>query len=521
MMLAAVFCKEVMAMADSVIRMEGLTKRFPGVLAVDNASLSIDRGTVHAIVGGNGAGKSTLIKMLSGFYPYGDYEGEFFLEGERCEFKNVLDAEAKGIAMVPQDLNMVNDMSVADNLFIAKQPIRNGFIDDFRLLSESQRIIDDFGLNVSPKTRVKDIGIAQKQLIVIARAMHNNVKAIILDEPTATLSNDESELLFRKVREMRDNGIAVIYISHRLEEVAALSDKITVMRDGCIIETDDAGNMDDHRIVSLMVGKDIDDYYPAKTHKPGNVLMSVRNISVYSKKNPEQKIVDDVSFDLKAGEILAVYGLVGSGRTEMVQGLTGSWEGNVEYSCSIEGKEIVNRNSASSLDNGIALLPEDRKREGVIGIQTISTNISASSMSRFSRFGFIKSFEERKNSAERMKELSVKANNMDVLVNTLSGGNQQKVILSRLITTHKKIFILDEATQGIDVEAKSQIYSILDKLASEGIAILFISSDIAEVMGIADRIMVIRQGKLVSILENTPDLDKERVLWLATVGGEK
>ena len=508
-------------MSEPIIRMEGLTKRFPGVLAVDRATLSIEKGTVHAIVGGNGAGKSTLIKMLSGFYPYGDYEGEFYLDGAKCEFRNVLEAEAKGIAMVPQDLNMVNDMSVADNLFIAKQPLKRGIIDDFTLMSESQKIIDDFGLNVSPRTLVKDIGIAQKQLIVIARAMHNKVKAIILDEPTATLSNDESELLFRKVREMRDNGIAVIYISHRLEEVSALSDKITVMRDGCIIETDDAANMDDHRIVSLMVGKNIDDYYPEKTHVPGQVVMSVRNISVYSKKNPGQKIVDDVSFDLRSGEVLAVYGLVGSGRTEMVQGLTGAWAGQVEYDCFVDGKPVVNRNSGQALSHGIALLPEDRKREGVIGIQTISANISASSMQRFSKLGFINNFAERKNSAERMKELSVKANSMDVLVNTLSGGNQQKVILSRLISTHKKIFILDEATQGIDVEAKSQIYSILDKLAAEGIAILFISSDIAEVMGIADRIMIIRQGKLVSILENTPELDKEKVLWLATVGGEK
>lgn len=504
-------------MCSKIISLKELSKQFPGVLAVDKADLDIEDGKIHAIVGGNGAGKSTLIKMISGVYPYGTYEGDFYLNGEICQFKSLLDAEAKGIALVPQDLNMVNEMTVADNLFISNQPTKFALIDQYKMMSDAQKVLDDFELKLSPATLVKEIGIAQKQLIVIARAMFNKVKVLILDEPTATLSNDESELLFRKVRELRERGVACIYISHRLEEVASISDMITVMRDGRIIETRPTKEITEKEIVSLMVGRDVKDYYPEKTHTPGDILFEAHNLNVYSKKIPGLKIVDNVSFDIKKSEILAVYGLVGSGRTEMAQGIIGSWKGNVEYELRMNGKVIENHSPAAALKNGLSLLPEDRKREGIIGCQSVAHNISASSLDRFSLYGVIDSQKEIKNSIDKINAISIKTNSMRALVNTLSGGNQQKVVLSRLISAETPLLILDEATQGIDVEAKSQIYSILDKLASEGKSILFISSDIAEVMGIADRIMIVRQGKIVKILENK-NLDKEKVLWYATVG---
>lgn len=506
-------------MPNAVLEIRGLTKRFPSVLAVDRATLSIEPGKVHAIVGGNGAGKSTLMKMLSGVYPYGSYEGEFYVDGRPCRFRSIMDAEANGISMVPQDLNMVNEMTVADNLFINRQPGRAGLVNQAVMMRRAQEIIDDFGLHINPNSLVKEIGIAQKQLIVIARAMHNQVKALILDEPTATLSSEESELLFAKVRELRGKGIACIYISHRLEEVQSLSDTITVMRDGRIIETDAVERMDERRIVSLMVGRDVDDFYPPRTNKPGDVVFRAKGVTVYNQKFPDKKVVDNVAFDLRSGEILAVYGLVGSGRTEMAMGMIGAWKGNVECEVEVKGKAVVSRNPAQALKNGISLLPEDRKREGAIARQSVGSNISASSLPRFSKFGVINSLLEKQNNQRMIRSMSIKTPSMDALIETLSGGNQQKVILSRLISADSPVLILDEATQGVDVEAKTQIYNILNNLTAQGKAILFISSDIAEVMGIADRIMVIRHGRVVKILDNQA-LDKEQVLWYATVGDE-
>ena len=506
-------------MPNAVLEIRGLTKRFPSVLAVDRATLSIEPGKVHAIVGGNGAGKSTLMKMLSGVYPYGSYEGEFFVDGRPCRFRSIMDAEANGISMVPQDLNMVNEMTVADNLFINRQPGRAGLVNQAVMMRRAQEIIDDFGLHINPNSLVKEIGIAQKQLIVIARAMHNQVKALILDEPTATLSSEESELLFAKVRELRGKGIACIYISHRLEEVQSLSDTITVMRDGRIIETDAVERMDERRIVSLMVGRDVDDFYPPRTNKPGDVVFRAKGVTVYNQKFPDKKVVDNVAFDLRSGEILAVYGLVGSGRTEMAMGMIGAWKGNVECEVEVKGKAVVSRNPAQALKNGISLLPEDRKREGAISKQSVGSNISASSLPHFSKFGVINSLLEKQNNQRMIRSMSIKTPSMDALIETLSGGNQQKVILSRLISADSPVLILDEATQGVDVEAKTQIYNILNNLTALGKAILFISSDIAEVMGIADRIMVIRHGRVVKILDNQA-LDKEQVLWYATVGDE-
>ena len=506
-------------MPNAVLEIRGLTKRFPSVLAVDRATLSIEPGKVHAIVGGNGAGKSTLMKMLSGVYPYGSYEGEFFVDGRPCRFRSIMDAEANGISMVPQDLNMVNEMTVADNLFINRQPGRAGLVNQAVMMRRAQEIIDDFGLHINPNSLVKEIGIAQKQLIVIARAMHNQVKALILDEPTATLSSEESELLFAKGRELRGKGIACIYISHRLEEVQSLSDTITVMRDGRIIETDAVERMDERRIVSLMVGRDVDDFYPPRTNKPGDVVFRAKGVTVYNQKFPDKKVVDNVAFDLRSGEILAVYGLVGSGRTEMAMGMIGAWKGNVECEVEVKGKAVVSRNPAQALKNGISLLPEDRKREGAIARQSVGSNISASSLPRFSKFGVINSLLEKQNNQGMIRSMSIKTPSMDALIETLSGGNQQKVILSRLISADSPVLILDEATQGVDVEAKTQIYNIRNNLTAQGKAILFISSDIAEVMGIADRIMVIRHGRVVKILDNQA-LDKEQVLWYATVGDE-
>ena len=507
-------------MSANALEIRNLTKRFPAVLAVDGATVDIAPGTIHSIVGGNGAGKSTLVKVLAGVYPAGTYEGGFSLEGSPCSFASITEAETAGISMVPQDLNMCNEMTVADNLFINKQIHRRGIIDQYAMMAEAQRILDDFDFRINPATLVKEIGIAQKQMIVIARAMSNKVKVLILDEPTSTLSSEESRLLFTKVRELRERGIACVYISHRLGEVQNLSDAVTVMRDGRIIETGPASEMNEKRIVSLMVGRDVGDFYPPRDRAPGETVLSVKSISVRHQKLPYIKVVDDIAFDLRRGEILAVYGLVGSGRSEMAMGMIGAWQGVVECEMEVHGRDVANRNPAQAQENHIGILPEDRKREGVVDRQSIGTNISAGSLHLFSRFGVIDAPAEKGNNQAMVDALSIKTPDLDALIETLSGGNQQKVILARLISAKTDILFLDEATQGIDVQTKMQIYLLLDRLAKDGKAMLFISSDIDEVMGMADRIMIIRQGRLVKIVENR-GLDKEKILWYATVGEEE
>lgn len=508
-------------MSKIILKTHHLTKSFPGVLAVDQANLEIEMGKVHSLVGGNGAGKSTLMKILAGIYTYNNYEGSFYLDNQECKFKSIVEAENCGISMVPQDLNMVNEMSIADNLFINKQPRQHGIINDYEMLKEAQEILDEFGLNINPTTLVKEIGVAQKQLLVIARAMHNQAKVLILDEPTSTLSSEESELLFSKIVELKSKGIACIYISHRLDEVRAISDTITVMRDGRIIETDNVAKMDEKRIVSLMVGRNVKDFYPPKDRTPASCLLKVNSISVYHQKFPDKKIVDNIHFNLYAGEILALYGLVGAGRTEMAMGIIGAWKGMVSCDMEISGQKIINHNPATALSHGISLLPEDRKKEGAIDRQSVGRNISASALPLFSKFGILNEQTEKINNQKMIDALSIKTPSMDATFESLSGGNQQKAILSRLISTKSKILILDEATQGVDVEAKYQIYGILDLLALDGKAILFISSDIAEVMGIADRIMIVRHGKIVKTIKNDGSIDKEKVLWYATIGTEE
>ena len=500
-----------------ILNIKNLTKKFPGVLAVNKANLDIEAGKIHAIVGGNGAGKSTLMKVLAGVYPYNTYEGEFFLDNILCRFSSVIEAEKNGIAMVPQELNMVNDMTVADNLFLNKLPNKTGIVDTYALYDAAQGIIDEFGLDVSPTTMVGEIGIAQKQLIVIARAMYNKIKVLILDEPTATLSDTETQLLFEKVEKLKKSGITCIYISHRLEDVRKLADVVTVIRDGNIIETSLIEEISDRRIVSLMVGKDVSDFYPSKNHAIGDVVLSVKSINVYDPELPDKRIVKDVSFDLRKGELLALYGLVGSGRSEMALGIIGAWRGQVESEIIFNEKRISLNSPAEAVKAGIGFLPEDRPRQGIIDRLSVGTNISASSLEGMAKGGYVDAKVEKEEQQNIFDSLFIKANNIDTLINTLSGGNQQKSILGRLIAADSQILVLDEATQGVDVESKTQIYNILNELCDKGKSIIFISSDLSEVLGISDRILVLHQGRLINNI-CTEDATREEVIWNATVG---
>lgn len=509
-----------MQKTEPILKILDLTKEFPGVKAVSDANLEIFGGEIHSIVGGNGAGKSTLMKMLAGVYPHSTFTGTIKLYNEDCEFKNILEAQHKGIIMIPQDLNMLEELSVAENLFMNKYPLRYGLVDYHKMYEETQKIVDDFGLDLEPQTKVKEIGIAQKQLLVIARAMYNDVKVLLLDEPTATLSDKECKILFAKIRELKNRGIACIYISHRLEEVKEISDVITVMRDGCIVGTAENVDMDEKRIVSLMVGRKVDEVYPAHDRTPGEVVLSVKNVTIMDQKVPDKKIVDHVSFDLRRGEILSMYGLVGAGRSETALAIIGGFNGEVTCEQEMKGKTVYITSPGKANYYKIGYLPEDRKKQGVVDMASVGRNITMSSLDHLSRFGFLNKEKERNVISDVIKRLAIKTPSADTLIRNMSGGNAQKCVLGRWIAAESEILILDEATQGIDVEAKTQIYYIMDELAKKGKSILFISSDLAEVMGISDRILTMRHGRVVNITDGKA-ADKDRILWEATVGNKE
>lgn len=504
----------------TILVLKNLTKEFPGVRAVSNASLEIKRGEVHSIVGGNGAGKSTLMKMLAGVYPHDSFEGSIYLDGRECSFRTILEAQKMGITMIPQDLNMLEDLSVAENLFMDKYPVKNGFIDYQTMYQETQKIIDDFGLDVHPKTKVKEIGIAQKQLIVIARAMYNDVKVLLLDEPTATLSEKECRILFQKVEEMKKKNIACIYISHRLEEVKEISDVITVMRDGEIVGTADNIDMTEKRIVSLMVGREVDEVYPDHDRIPGEVVLSVKNVTIHDPKAESKMIADHVSFDVRKGEILSLYGLVGAGRTETALAMLGAYPGAVECEVEMHGKPIRVLSPSDAVKYKIGYLPEDRKRQGVVDIASVGDNITMASLPQLVKKITVDIQAEAGMVANVIKRLAIKTPSPYTLIRNMSGGNAQKCVLGRWIAADSEVLILDEATQGIDVEAKTQIYYIMDELAKKGKAIIFISSDLSEVMGISDRILTMRQGKVVNITDGKT-AQRSQILWEATVGSKE
>lgn len=500
-----------------ILRFENLTKEFPGVIAVKDATLDIRAGEVHSIVGGNGAGKSTLMKMLAGIYPDSSFSGKIYLHGELCNFKTILDAQAKGIFLVPQDIQMANDLSIAENLFMGKQPANHGFVDFYSMYNQAHKILEEFELDINPIAKVRDIGIAQKQMIVIARAIHNSVKILLLDEPTSTLSSKECKTLFDKVRELKSKGIACVFISHRLEEIKQISDVITVMRDSKIVGTASNDEMTEKKIVSLMVGRNTEDAYPTHDRSPGEVVLKVNHVTIHDPKAPSQTIAEDVAFELRKGEILSMYGLVGAGRSETALAMLGAFEGPVECEMEIKGVEVQILSPSDAVEKKIGYLPEDRKRHGVVDIASVAKNLTIPSLGGLSTNGIINEIREHELVDRIIDMLAIKTPTPDTLVRNLSGGNAQKCVLGRWIAADAEILILDEATQGIDVETKFQIYFILDELAKKGKAVLWISSDLSEVMGISDRILTMKSGKVINISDGK-NADRNRILWEAATG---
>lgn len=500
-----------------VLEMKNITKEFPGVKALNNVSFQITDKEIHALCGENGAGKSTLMKVLSGLYPNGTYDGNIIVRGEEMSFKNITDAEKSGIAIIHQELELVKDMTIGENIFLGREPRRMGVIDWNKLYFETTKWLNTLGLKVAPDAMIGSLGIGQQQLVEIAKALSKDAKILILDEPTAALTESEVDILMDILRQMQNHGVACIYISHKLPEVLEISDRITVLRDGETIGTVETAGTDENKIVSMMVGRELTERYPYVEHHATEPILEVKNYSVKDEVKSSKDIIKNVNFTLKKGEILGIAGLMGSGRTELVMSLFGAFGGKTEGEILLNGKPIRNKTVSQAIKNGFALVTEDRKRLGLVLPQDVKTNATLSNLNMVSQLGIINDNEEIKQSQHFVKELRTKTASLETAVGTLSGGNQQKVVLARWLMSDPEILILDEPTRGIDVGAKYEIYSLMNKLVEKGVSIIMISSELPEVLGMSDRILVMREGTLVKEVLHD-NATQENIMQAATGG---
>ena len=499
-------------MTQNILEMQSITKVFPGVRALDNVSLNVARGEIHAICGENGAGKSTLMKVLSGVYPHGTYEGDIVYENKVVAFKNIRESEAEGIVIIHQELALSPHLSIAENIFLNNEIKRFGLIDWNKTGQEAQMLMARVGLKENPDTKIKDIGVGKQQLVEIAKALSKRVKLLILDEPTAALNDEDSAHLLDLLRHLRGQGISCIIISHKLNEIAAIADKTTIIRDGKSVETLDMsdGKADQERIIKGMVGREMDNRYPAHTSHTGAEILRVENWTAHHPDDKNRVVVDNVNINVKKGEIVGIAGIMGAGRTEFARSLFGrSWGTNISGKVFINGKEANVSTIRNAIDAGLAYATEDRKRFGLNLIDDIKRNISMASLHTFVQRGLVNDNEEFKVASGYRESMNIKAPSVLSITGKLSGGNQQKVVLSQWIHSNPEVLILDEPTRGIDVGAKYEIYTIIQRLADEGKGIIVISSELPELLGICDRIYALAEGAITGEVtkENaTPEL---------------
>jgi D-xylose transport system ATP-binding protein len=480
----------------ALLEMRDITKSFPGVRALDGVSFDLHAGELHALVGENGAGKSTLMKVLGGVYPFGSYGGEVVIDGGVRRFTSVRDAENAGIAVIFQELSLIKGLTIGENIFLGREPRRFGIIRWEELYSRAQKLLDELNLTLDPRTPVGHLGIGQQQLVEIAKALSQEARILVLDEPTAALTGEEVETLFRILRDLRARGVGMIYISHKLDEVFRMSDRITVLRDGRTVGTKPAKELDEGRVIALMVGREVGDIFPEAEHERGEVIFEARNMTVEDPNVTGKLLVRDVSFKVRRGEVLGVAGLMGAGRSELLMGIFGAWPGRVTGEVYVEGKRVSINRPSDAIGQGVGFVTEDRKRFGLVLDQTILNNMTLAGLRRLSG-RFVTDVDAEAAAGERAKrELRVKANSVFTVVGTLSGGNQQKVVLAKWLLTNPRVLFLDEPTRGIDVGAKQEIYAQINRLAKEGLAIVLVSSELPEVLGLSDRVIVLHEGRV-------------------------
>ncbi len=505
---------------DTILEMRGITKRFPGVVALNDVTLAVRRGEVHAICGENGAGKSTLMKVLSGVYPHGTYEGQMVFDGEPIEFRGIRDSERKGIVIIHQELALSPYLSLAENIFLGNERSRRGVVDWNRTNSEATRLLRRVGLTESPDTRVADVGVGKQQLVEIAKALSKEVKLLILDEPTAALNDEDSAHLLDLIAGLRDEGITSIIISHKLNEIEAIADQTTVIRDGKTIETLDMHGEEpvtQDRLIRGMVGRPLDHRFPEHTPTIGEEVLRIEDWTVHHPIQRERVVVDHASLSVRRGEIVGLAGLMGAGRTELAMSVFGHRYGtNISGRVYKDGSPVDTSNVQAAIRAGIAYATEDRKRYGLNLIDTIQHNVSASALGKVARWGVVDKNIELATAERYRRELAVKAPTVAALVGKLSGGNQQKVVLSKWIFADPDVLILDEPTRGIDVGAKYEIYTIVNRLADEGKAVLLISSELPELIGVCDRIYTLSQGRVTGEVARA-DATQEHLMHLMTM----
>jgi putative multiple sugar transport system ATP-binding protein len=487
-------------MDEDILEMRNITKTFPGVKALNNVSFSVKRGEIHALVGENGAGKSTLMNVLSGVYPYGSYTGEIFFEGKECRFQDIHHSEEAGLVIIHQELALVAFLSIAENIFLGNECAKNGLINWNEAYSKTIELLNRVGLHEQPNTLITNIGMGKQQLVEIAKALSKKVKLLILDEPTASLNDSDSQNLLNLLLQFKENGISSILISHKLSEVSKVADVITILRDGATIETLDCqkDSISEDRIIRGMVGRDLTHRFPPRTSNIGETIFEIRDWNVYHPINADRKVSSNVNLSVRKGEVVGISGLMGAGRTELAMSIFGrSYGTRISGHAYSHGKEIDVSTIEKAISNGIAYATEDRKSYGLVLIQEIKNNITLANLPAVADGVVINEPREMTVTSEYRSKLSIKCSSIRQLAVNLSGGNQQKVVLSKWLFANPEILILDEPTRGIDVGAKYEIYSIINQLASEGKAIIFISSELPEILGICDRIYVMREGKIV------------------------
>ncbi|MFC8741222.1 sugar ABC transporter ATP-binding protein [Streptomyces sp. NA03103] len=490
-------------MAGPVLEMRSIVKTFPGVKALSDVTLTVRQGEVHAICGENGAGKSTLMKVLSGVHPHGSYEGDVLFEGETCRFKDIRASEQHGIVIIHQELALVPYLSIAENIFLGNEHAKRGLINWNDTLKHATELLRRVGLDEHPETRVADIGVGKQQLVEIAKALSKKVKLLILDEPTAALNDEDSGKLLDLILQLKEQGITSIIISHKLNEIRRVADSVTIIRDGRSIETLDvkAAETTEDRIISGMVGRDLENRFPNRTpHQPEQgtaPALEIRNWTVHHPIDQQRKVVDDVSIEVRRGEIVGIAGLMGAGRTELAMSVFGRTYGRHAGGTVLrDGHEVRTKTVPEAVGHGIAYVTEDRKHYGLNLIDTINRNISLTALGKVSKRGVVDEHGERQVAEDYRKSMNIKAPTVFEPVGKLSGGNQQKVVLSKWIFAGPEVLILDEPTRGIDVGAKYEIYTVIDRLAAEGKAVVFISSELPELLGMCDRIYTMAAGRL-------------------------
>lgn len=487
-----------------ILTLKNITKEFPGVKALDDVTINIERGTIHGLVGENGAGKSTLIKILAGIYQ--PNKGEIILDDKPCRFNSPIEARRAGISVVHQEIKLAEPLSVAENMFLGNVQLKNGLVDWKGMRRRAREIVEDLGMDIDINAQVSSLTVAKKQIVEIMHAINNNSRILIMDEPSAVLTDRELEVMFRIVKQLRDEGITIIYISHRLDEIFGLCSNVSVLRDGCHIDTIPVASVDRQGLINMMVGREMGQEYPKEVGNVGGTILEVKNLS--------RGILQDISFEVKSGEVFGISGLVGAGRTELARAILGidKPESGEVY---VRGKKVHYRTFADAIRDGLGLIPEDRKLQGLVQIMSVKRNTTLVNMKRVLRAGVISSSLEEKLSKEYADKLHVVTPSMETEVQYLSGGNQQKVVIAKWLFQNSEILFLDEPTRGIDVGAKAEIYRLINRMAKEGKTIIMISSEMPELLGMCDRIMVMHEGHKMGEL-NAAEATQEKIMALCS-----